>query len=522
MPHGGDGDEAGLPVIDADAAPIGRPSVRHGSLGRRPTRTRGVLPAVAALVVLTAGVALGGILETSEPEASPSPGASAAIPTPTGACEAAATTRVPEFELILAGAPDGGVPGIQTSAHRPGRTSPSRGWLVPRLGGSTLAAPVEHTLTVRAEPGICFRFLNAVYATAILPGTPAPEDRTRLTYGGMQPPEAEPSLGRLPAGDWVLQVTAYFWTGIEGTPGEVHAQRAFRVMVGEGPFPTLEASPTAVPTPAVTPDVACGPAPASAEDVIVTATAPGGDAIPGGPPAGDPPVVTMSLGDVLGLAVLDARCATSWDVRILSEDGADVVDRETRQNPGEDPGWAAQNHWRLVPGMGTFRLLVDLHFGATVQVTRVWLLNVPAFTVPRTVLIGADGSTVEALPGCGLSLQLVNGYTTGDTCGSIGFPDGLEVLRVPAWSAVRLEVDGWQISSWYGSCGRVVTDGGIEAFEPADGCGLGGYYVEPGQDPPAAAIFLARPGEHVVQIGLTGSLNGNTYNVPMYAIVRGE
>ena len=88
---------------------------------------------------------------------------------------------------------------------------------------------------------------------------------------------------------------------------------------------------------------------------------------------------------------------------------------------------------------------------------------------------------------------------------------------------MTLEIPGWTISSWYGACGRIDVDGGgLEYFNQVDSCYLGGYSLTGGASPPAPARFLARPGEQVIQLYVTATRDGDTFQVPMFALVTGE
>jgi hypothetical protein len=334
-------------------------------------------------------------------------------------------------------------------------------------------------------------------------------------------------LGTLPDGEWVIQVTVSFETNVRGSAGQLIRESYFRVRVGPGPFRTPGPSPTIVedPTPAVTSGVACGPTPASEADVSLTLSAPGSDAVVGVPDGASPGIVSVDPGDEAEFAVEGDACATSWSFTISSVLGTDRGEPDRigeLDNPTDDPRYAAQNRWRVPVPVGTFDLVARLRFGPSVEAVRLWRLVGRGFTVPEAFLVGADGSRVLVLPGCGLSVTLANGYSTADTCGSMGYPDGLEVLHVPAWSPVVVEIPGWAITSWSGACGRVSAAEGSEYFEAVNGCNLGNFAVAPGASPPAPVRFLARSGEHSVQLGITASRDEDTFSVPLYAVVDGE
>lgn len=497
-----------LPAFEAELdGPVDRPS-GSGPARRRPGGARSAGIAVAALVLLTAGVALGGVLDQPSPTTAPF------------ACVPVSTDSVPSFALGVVG--------------QDGRDDGRRGWGIPGAGwnvpgtwrSSTLAS--GSVLELRTKRGACVRYVTAEYADASLDREPRAAERRNLIDAAVEPASQNPGLGILPDGDWVLRAVASFETGVSGSGGLVIAEFYFRLQVGPGPLgsPMPVPTPEPEPTPAVTPAVACGPAPSSGADVSLLLSASGTDAVVGVPEGGAPGVVSVDPGDEAEIAVEGAACATSWSFTISSVLGTERGEPDRigeLDNPTDDPRYAAQNRWRVSVPLGTFDLVARLHLGPGVEVVRLWRLVGREFTVPEAVVFAGDGSRVLALPGCGITLQLANGYSAGDSCGSIGYPAGLEALHVPAWSVVTFEIPGWSIASWYGSCGRIDVDGsGLEYFNPVNGCFLGGYSVTDGAEPPGPARFLARPGEQVVQLYVTASRDGDTFQVPMFAVVTGE
>jgi hypothetical protein len=375
---------------------------------------------------------------------------------------------------------------------------------------------------LRTSGDTCIHWVMAEYADAGLDREPRASERHQLIDAAVEPASQRPGLGMLPDGDWVLRAVATFEAGGSGSAGPLIAEVYFRLQVGPGPFGSPTPIPTSgpKPTPAVTPAVACGPAPATAEAVEIAVSAPGQAAVLGGPAGTDPPTASVGVGDRLEIAVVGDACATSWDIQLLLDENVAVTQR--RDNPLEDPDFAAQNRWTIQVFAEESRLVAELHFGG-LRVVREWRVVGIPFLVPEAALVGPDGSRVLALPGCGLVLALASGYSAGDDCGSMGFPAGLVTLHVPAWSVVTFEIPGWSISSWYGSCGRIDVDGGgNETFSQLNGCYLGGYSVTGDASPPAPARFLARPGEQVVQLYVSATRDGDTFQVPMFAVVTGE
>jgi hypothetical protein len=86
---------------------------------------------------------------------------------------------------------------------------------------------------------------------------------------------------------------------------------------------------------------------------------------------------------------------------------------------------------------------------------------------------------------------------------------------------IRVDVPGWTLSSWNGQCGRVVPDGGGGNYFEWE-CSLGGFYLEPGQEAPGPAEFLARPGDRLIQITIQADSDVGSYNVQQYLRVAGE
>ncbi len=524
--RGPDRDEAAMPVFDADApAPVSGRSPRSVAPGRRPGRARGVGVAVAALVLLTAGVAIGGILEAPAPSGSPASSASKGDATASAvACQPPPTNTVPAFVVRGAGS-ELGIAGVVGYSRRPGLETSKGVWPLPAPdpGRGLPELRADQSLELRADPGVCIRFVEADYADATLDHAPQPSERHSLVRAALEPPSPNPSLGPLPRGDWIVRVVAYFHTGDRGTDGLLIGERYFRVRVGGGPFATPQPSATSEPRPAVTPAVPCGPAPADADAVEMTLSAPGVEAVAGAPDGAAIPVVSIGLGDHGTLAIAGDVCAIAWDIELLNAANGVRADQDVILNPADDPAYASQNRWDIQTGVGEYDLVASVHLAPGLDVVRVWRVTGLGFTVPDTFLVGADGSRVMVLPGCGLTLSLANGYSGVDSCRSIGYPVGLELLHVPAWSRVTIEIPGWTISGWNGYCGRVSTDDtGLEFFDSGAGCGLGSYTAAPGASPPAPAQFLARPGEQVVQLWITAIRDGDSFSGPMFARVIGE
>ncbi len=515
MGRGADRDEFEIPVFDADSTVPG--SGHHdpsGLAGKPAGRARGVGIAIAAISLLAVALAIGGSLEPSVPSGSPAPAL------PARPCERVSTSNAPTFRIRAVGS-DAAWGGALGSTHVPGADTPGRGWQVPVPERGRPAHDVGSgvSLELSAVPGTCVRYLFAEFAYASL-ATPDPADRRPLIRATIEPPSANPVIGTLPDGDWVVRALAHFETGVDGSDGLVISEFYFRVRVGSGP----ELRPTLEPTPAVTPEVACGPMPASADEVEVVLGAPGIESVAGVPEGAEAPVVIIPPGEYPVVSVVGDACASSWEIGAFLEDGSQRFLLAHYQNP-DDPLLASQNRWLIRPGKGTSDVVARLHLGPGVDVVRSWRMEAPGLTVPDTFLVAETGARIRALPGCGITFSLENGYTSNSgPCGEyLEVPDELEVLRVLVWSRVALEIPGWTIASWNGSCGELGTDEtGRRLFNQPDNCFLGSYSVALFETPPAPAQFLTRPGEHVVSLMLTGTRGGDWYEATMYALVDGR
>ena len=279
--------------------------------------------------------------------------------------------------------------------------------------------------------------------------------------------------------------------------------------------------PTPVRAPAITPATACGPAPVSADDTILVLGPEGGAAVPGADERSAVPSVTIDFGAFGVLLVADAACATSWEIYVSTDQAGQGDPAWLLRNPGENLVYAAQNRWLLALPRGETQLLARLHFGPSVTVTREWRVVGLDFEVPDTVLTGPDGQQVVALPGCPLETWVHARYSESEDCPP-GVPDGLAVLSAPAWSIVRVNVPGWTITSWDGSCGRPSSDAGGSWWETGADCSLGGYSVGSRESPPVAARFLIPPGARTLQLFITAGRGDVRFSGPLFARVTGE
>ncbi|MBF8289777.1 MAG: hypothetical protein HW391_745, partial [Chloroflexi bacterium] len=105
------------------------------------------------------------------------------------------------------------------------------------------------------------------------------------------------------------------------------------------------------------------------------------------------------------------------------------------------------------------------------------------------------------------------------------FPSGLESLAVPPETIMRVEVPGWQIVAWSGTCGHrdpANPTGG--SFLISNSCSLGGSYPPDGQPPdgsplPGPVVFLSRETGPVVRLYLTVARDGDTVSFSVYGSI---
>ena len=502
-------------VLDADAPPTAAVRASHQAApGRRRGSSRGVGIAVATLVILTAGVVAGGFMDPPRPDGTSDPAV--------GPCVPAGVDEVPAFKVGIDGS-DVQVAGAIGYASLPRGNEGSKSWRVPSpgVGEQVPELTPQDVLELRVDGNRCVRYVVAERAPAEL-AQPSSRDRRPLVDASVRPSSDAPALGKVPNGDWVIQVTAYFETGIEGDGGLVIGQRYFRIRVGDGPFPTVSpATPRPTTGPEFTPAVACGPTPAAADQVRVDLIAPGQDGVPGVAEAVDLPHVNVHLGEQLEMVIRGDACALSWTITVFDAETGDLVSRESEVNADDLPSTASQNRWLFDIPVGDHDVVAALHFGPELDVVRLWRVTGEGFDRPALILTAEDGSSVTAVGEDCLAVNLANGYSAGGDCGPIDIPESIPTLRVDAWSVVRVDVPGWTLSSWNGQCGRVVPDGGGGNYFEWE-CSLGGFYLEPGQEAPGPAEFLARPGDRLIQITIQADSDVGSYNVQQYLRVAGE
>ena len=521
-----------LPVFEAvetfEAEAVFGPG-RSGRRGPGPQRGAGI--AAGLLVVLVAGIALGSLPKGGDPTARPSnsplgtDGGDLAFNPDPGPCQAPTVASLPT--LIISNAEQGisryasFTTGYRADPNSPDLPGP--GWEIPRLAAAFRIQQPVPALEIASDQGACLGSLTVSYrptdSLADVPGT-------ELFRGDFEPPIHNLIVPPLPPGDWVARAEAHFLALDEPPGAEIVTFSFFRIIVAN--VPIVSDPPTVAPTrppPQVTPATACTPGRPKA-DVEVVALGGVGEPVPGAidlvpvPPVTPPgiPVVVVGLGDPLELAITGSQCAVSWQIEMKDPVSGDVSQSEEFANPTEDVAVGAQNHWQVSSGPDQV-LVASMRFAGGPSIARSWLVKVRPFVTPPAFLVAKDGTRFEATAGCGLQLNLGNGYSAIDDCGASGYSPTAAALHVVAFEPIRLEIPGWNLLSWTAECGAVkATD--TQAFMNLNGCRLGGAASGTGTPLLAPAAFVLRPGDTVVQLSVSAiNPNGDQFSVTLYAHV---
>lgn len=503
-----DPDETGFDIVDVEVSAAGGISDRRPvRAARRRPGTPEISLGIAAVAIVVVGLAAAGGLSGPSPTPSIASGSSTANP---GCRLLDSDAPLPAFRLA-AGAGDTGVRG------QPGAPNPRFGaaypeWHLPGPELALEAAPATDLRLVLAT-GACAARVEIEAAPAELGDDPGLRDRQELLRAFLDPARYHVDFDAPTRGDWGLRIVVEYWS--TSSTGNARVEAFFRVRVGRGPH----ASPSPDPRPVVTPAVPCGPAPASPADVVLTLTTAGSEPVPGAAAGGVAPVIPVGLGNPIEIGVEGDACATSWTVDVRWGDAIESV--EGVPNIATDPRYAAQNRWRftLAGPVGERDVVVVVRFGASLLVERTWRVDGLGFDPPAAFVVATDGRRVEAHPGCGVSIELANGYTGVDSCDSIGYEGGGERLVVGAFEPVGLEVPGWTIIEWSGQCGRVIgLEEGTASFD-SPGCGLGGYSMAGTASSPPPVRIVIRPGDHILQLWITAIRDGDRVSVPFYVPV---
>jgi hypothetical protein len=499
---------------DGIEAPVRPVLERRGGL-----RQEAGLIAVAALAITVVAAGLGLFDGGTDDDRGPvavGPSGSAPAVSPSAASSAAtalATTlpgttclpvtigEAPEFRLASDAGEGEPVPGALGRSHRVARSPITSTWpeVAPRLA---LALDRSASMVVTTAPETCLRSVVAEYVAAGDRADSPPS--TILLEIGDATPRPRYDLGSLPDGDWIVRVVAEYASDAAGHDEGAVMERFFRVFVGTGPGAS----------PLIGPAVPCEPLPAGAPAPRLELVADDGEAVLGVDlavfPSADLPrgaTVTGSFPGRLQLRVVGDACATSWLAQFMDGDASrDVLNENAQQNPGENPFLVAQNRMNL-PNviLGHSVLEATVNFGREISARAGWDVTITGAPPPTVEVFGSGGAHLTARPGCGVGWTLADGRNAWEACGEPLVPEGAELLRVRSGRAVRLEVAGWTMVSWWVSCGERAPDstGYLETM----GCVLGGGGN--GVDDAGPAMFLPFPGRHVVAAWITAKRDGD-------------
>lgn len=475
-------------------------------------RQRASLVAVAAIgiVVVAAGIGLergtgpapsGGPSGSALTEASSSGGAPTPETGPTeipgSGCVPVEPGQVPEFTIWPSDGsadPRRGVPGPPDWA---GASDPVAAWPIPDVASAVKLAQLA-SLVLLPTNDACFRYAVAEYVPTNRRAGAVPRSLGEMN---LNPPRKRVVLGALPGGDWLLRVVAYYSTGVASGEDKAVIERFFRVRTaGPDPAPSR--------TPEISPSVPCS-------GVIGTVAAPSLQigAAPGVTgmelTTSDPSEVAMApllSGDMAGQFVIrlagDA-CATSWRYRWLDGTTFGELNNGSVENPGEDPGYIAQNRIEIGDGLiGDVFLVIELGYGLGIDATFAWhvRLSPPELPVPRASVNG--GPAVLLRPGCGV-VSTAQGRRY-ESCSNFGPPAKLDLLTIRDGDVVEVQVPGWDVRSWNASSGSRDVPGGFGSTS-----NLGG-------DSSLPIRFVPLPGRFVVLVYIGVVRDGVDISAPFW------
>lgn len=522
----------GVPARDGVEAPVRPVLDRRGGL-RQQAGVIGV--ALVAIIVVAAGI---GLFEDNGADdrgatASGSPGSATAVsatpvtsPGLTGrpvrlpgtACLPVTPGDLPELRLASS---DGGEPigGAAGRSEQVGRSPLTATWpeAAPRL--ALVLHPSASMVLVTDAPA-CLRSAVVEYvANGDRGDSPRPTMLLEAVGSGLRP---EVDLGNLPEGDWIVRVVAEYDTGGAGQDAGASRnagavmERFFRVFAGSGPGAS----------PLIAPVVPCVPLSSGAQPPRLELVADAGEPVLGVDLAVYPDadlhrgaVVAGSFPGRLQLRVVGDACATSWRVEFQEETSRNVLNQNAQENPGENPFLVAQNRIDL-PNVNLGHSVVEaiVNFGRDISARAGWDVTISGAPPPTVEAYGSGGAHVTARPGCGVGWTLADGRSAWEACDSPVLPEGMEVLRVRSGRAVRLEITGWTMVSWWVSCGDRSPDG--TRYLETGYCNLGGG--GDGIRDAGPARFLPLPGRQVVATWISavrgGDIVGAQYFVEIDAL----
>ncbi|MEO8468078.1 MAG: hypothetical protein ABI573_00260, partial [Chloroflexota bacterium] len=501
-----------------------------GAPRRSKDRARIAAVAVVAVAVLAAGIGLAGHGFTIDPSssASPAPSGSAVVPasdapaptpelsfapptiSPVLACAPVRLGKPPEIRLT-SNPGNMVIVGVAAPSQTPADSSQVPTWPVLPVGGALRA--LSSSLDLAAQDNGCLRYVVAEYAPAV-PGSTNGTVSFPIQFRtlNVSPPQSIVTLGPLPAGDWTLRIVAYFSTGQAGQEDGSVIERFFRVITSETTQP--------IPTPVTPPAVACAPLPRDGGPPTLTLTGSIKGPIPGATGTVATPLVPVRLGDQIEVRVAGDACAIEWSLTATREGETSIFTIDSASNPTLDPFRFSQNRW-LLQNLPTGHLTLEaaLRFSPDVSTTARWQIDVQGGVVPIVQLTAPDGTSVAgARPPCGTNWTSIGATSGFEFCNDDPLPATIPHLSAGGETFVRMELPGWTILGWGGSCGRVDPANQPSPYLVVNGCDLGGWSSGDGAIAPAPVMFLTRAGISIYRLYVS-ALRG-TENVSMTVYVE--
>ncbi|MES2211292.1 MAG: hypothetical protein V4515_14100 [Chloroflexota bacterium] len=513
--------------LEAPVAPV------LGTPRRSRDRARITVVAAIAVVVLGGGIGLAGngftsppaspsVSATTGPTASPTapvatlPGPTPRFPPPTpntglgcapvrlGTPPEIRLGSVPGDPLAIRGVPPGNVPGDPASQPPTWPVLPA---------ASALRMSARSSVQLISEEDACMRYVIAEYQPGAA-GVTIPFPISFRTLN-VNPPRSIVPLGVLPAGDWLVRVVAYFFTGTAGQEDGTVVERFFRVANSETAVP--------LPTPVTSPGVPCTPPPPGGVPPTLVLSGSGSALVEGTPGLVVPSIAPVQLGDLIEIRVAGDACAIAWTIGATQPEVSNQYDIEREDNTDNNPFLYAQNRWRLhdLP-TGLLFVTAAVRFSADLRVTSRWLLDVRGADLPAARIVAPNGAQVTAAHApCGASWTFASGTGGYEYCTEEAIPATVPTLTVAPETPLRVDVPGWTTISWGGNCGRAgAPNGAAGLFLIVNNCDLGGRYPNDGSPAPGPAIFLPRSAAPLVRIYLQVSRGDTVVTMLVFAMIE--
>lgn len=455
-------------------------------------------PSVAASPVESSAAGLASPSRAPSPRPSATPRRSFAPPSPTP-CVAIGGDSIPDVVFRS----DAGVTTVYAVNAGGGPPLAQVGWAealsfvrqteppsVARIGSfdPLVLTTSEGTCLIRVE----VTFADFHGAPPLAPAVIEPEDSSQRTFSVVTPGP----------GDWAVRLLVEF----AGT-GEPRWLEAYaRVRVGENVAPPIQW---------VTPARPCGPGSGPADlalhidDIAMPGWPWSGAAEATAPPSTTP--VRVPPGSVIEARIAGDRCAATWRFEATRRATAGSVEPhvvvETYTNAVPDTAVAAQNRFRMELGLGpaTWDVTGTVQLADGTTVVAAWVLELDGLGVPRALLVGRQdrSARVEAVVGNCVSIQLRNGSSGVDACGSDVPTSPLATLVVPIGSRLTFaEPPGWNVQYWGAATG--VIRGEPPWFDsPQEG------FLRSASSPPVDFPVPATPGKRTLVLNACLVRDGN-------------